>query len=267
MVQTPVCRYDFHHMTTPETTSLYTDARLVALYDALNPFAADTAFYLDLAATLPRAPIVDIGCGTGLLASELARRGHDVTGIDPAHAMLEVARQRAGGAQVRWIEGDASAATPSGAGLALMTGHVAQVFVNGASWRATLIAIRRALCPGGWLAFESRNPQARPWEQWTPERSRRTVDHPVVGPTDVWQRLIEVRSDGVGPRVRFDTHYRFALTEDEVVVPSELRFRTKEELAATLDKAGFNVTQWYGDWSGAPLSADAPELIVVATRS
>ncbi len=55
MVQTPVCRYDFHHMTTPETTSLYTDVRLVALYDALNPFAADTAFYLDLAATLPRA--------------------------------------------------------------------------------------------------------------------------------------------------------------------------------------------------------------------
>jgi SAM-dependent methyltransferase len=267
MVQASASRYD-GCMTTPDPMSLYTDARLVALYDALNPFAADTAFYLLLAATLPRVPILDIGCGTGLLASELARRGHDVTGIDPARAMLEVARQRAGGAQqVRWIEGDASAAAPSSAGLALMTGHVAQIFLDDASWVAPLTAIHRALYPGGWLAFESRNPQARPWERWTPERSRRTVDHPVVGATVVWQRLIEVRTDGDGQRVRFETHYRFERTDDEVVVPSELRFRSKDELAATLDEAGFSVTQWYGDWSGAPLSADSPELIVVATRS
>lgn len=266
MVRAPVCRYD-GRMTTPDPTALYTDARLVALYDALNPFAADTAFYLHLAATLPRAPIVDIGCGTGLLASELARRGYDVTGIDPARAMLEVARQRPGGAKVRWIEGDANVAAPSSAGLALMTGHVAQVFLDDTSWRTTLLGIRRALYPGGLFAFESRNPQARPWERWTPQLSRRTVDAPVVGPAVVWQRLIEVRSDGGGPRVRFETHYRLERTEEEVVVPSELRFRTKEELAATLGEAGFNVTQWYGDWSGAPLSADGPELIVVAATS
>ena len=32
------------------TDSHYSDPRLVALYDALNPFADDTRFYLDLAA-------------------------------------------------------------------------------------------------------------------------------------------------------------------------------------------------------------------------
>lgn len=53
--------------------SSYADPRIVALYDALNPAAADTAFYLALAESAGH--IVDLGCGTGLLACELAMRG------------------------------------------------------------------------------------------------------------------------------------------------------------------------------------------------
>ena len=66
----------------------YTDPRLVALYDLWGPNRADTAFYLGLAVELAASSIVDIGCGTGLLACELARRGHPVTGVDPSPAML-----------------------------------------------------------------------------------------------------------------------------------------------------------------------------------
>ncbi len=64
----------------------YADPRLAALYDALNPSDASTAFYLGLAGPAP-ARILDMGCGTGLLACEFAARGHDVTGADPAAAM------------------------------------------------------------------------------------------------------------------------------------------------------------------------------------
>ena len=73
----------------------YADPRLAALYDALNPSDAAAAFYLGLAC-LPPARILDMGCGTGLLACEFAARGHDVTGADPAAAMLAVARDLAG---------------------------------------------------------------------------------------------------------------------------------------------------------------------------
>ena len=38
---------------------------------------------------------LDIGCGTGFLSLELAVRGHRVTGIDFAPAMLELARRKA----------------------------------------------------------------------------------------------------------------------------------------------------------------------------
>ena len=69
--------------------------------------AWDRIFDLVLAG---RGPLdaFDAGCGTGFLSFELAARGHRVTGIDFAPAMLAEARRKAGqsGAAVRFEEGD-----------------------------------------------------------------------------------------------------------------------------------------------------------------
>jgi len=45
--------------------------------------------------------IVDLGCGTGLLARELIDDGYDVFGIDISEAMIEIARMRAPEAEFR----------------------------------------------------------------------------------------------------------------------------------------------------------------------
>src|SRR5215831_12527166 len=88
----------------------YVDPRLVELYDHDNPRGADTDFYLRLAATLDAHQVLDLGCGTGLLTLELAAvDGRFVMGVDPAPAMLAVARRKPGAERVTWIEGDASA--------------------------------------------------------------------------------------------------------------------------------------------------------------
>jgi ubiquinone/menaquinone biosynthesis C-methylase UbiE len=65
---------------------------------------------LDLA--LPRRDALDAldaGCGTGFLSFELAGRGHRITGIDFAPAMLAEARRKAAerGVSIRFEEGDA----------------------------------------------------------------------------------------------------------------------------------------------------------------
>lgn len=244
--------------------TLYTDPRLVALYDTLNPFAADTAFYLALASTLHATRIVDIGCGTGLLACELALRDHDVTGIDPSRAMLDVARSRHAGERVQWIEGDAAHVDVGQADLVVMTGHVAQVFIDDASWHRVLVAAHRMLRPGGRLAFESRHPQRAPWRDWTPERSHRTIVDADGQTVEIWQTLVEM-ADVRDDCVRFATHYRFAAGE-ELVSTSELRFRTQSALNESLDKAGFDIAHWYGDWSQTPIDGASRELIVVAVR-
>jgi ubiquinone/menaquinone biosynthesis C-methylase UbiE len=61
---------------------------------------------------LPRGSAIDAldaGCGTGFLSLELAARGHRVTGVDFAPAMLAEARRKAAerGAAIRFEEGDA----------------------------------------------------------------------------------------------------------------------------------------------------------------
>jgi 2-polyprenyl-3-methyl-5-hydroxy-6-metoxy-1,4-benzoquinol methylase len=40
--------------------------------------------------------VLDIGCGTGTFALMLAKRGLEVTGVDPAEASLDVARTKTG---------------------------------------------------------------------------------------------------------------------------------------------------------------------------
>ena len=53
--------------------------------------------------------ILDVGCGTGRHAIELAKRGYQVTGIDFSEAQLKKAREKAKieGVEVTFIQGDA----------------------------------------------------------------------------------------------------------------------------------------------------------------
>ncbi|MBC5799491.1 MAG: class I SAM-dependent methyltransferase [Candidatus Eremiobacteraeota bacterium] len=53
------------------------------LYDALFAYGLDAG-----------QRVVDVGCGTGLVTAELARRGCSVTGVDCSEAMLAHARER-----------------------------------------------------------------------------------------------------------------------------------------------------------------------------
>jgi len=239
----------------------YVDPRLVALYDIENSCGADTDFYQGLAAELDAHRILDLGCGTGLLTRELATPGRQVVGVDPAPAMLAVARRQPGAERVRWVEGDARALETHEADLLVMTGNVAQVFLDDADWRTTLAAIHAALRPGGYLAFESRNPDDQAWERWNRAATYEQFDSP-NGPMESWLELVRV-GDG---RVSFEGHNIFLSTGEVVVAKSELRFRSLEELTDTLTDAGFTVEHVYGDWKKGPLLSTSRVMIFVARR-
>lgn len=50
--------------------------------------------------------ILDVGCGTGRHAIRMAEAGAEVTGIDFSDKMLEVARKKAEGIQIRFVHAD-----------------------------------------------------------------------------------------------------------------------------------------------------------------
>ena len=56
--------------------------------------------------------VLDVGCGTGRHAVELAKAGAHVTGVDFSNGMLEKARAKPGAESVRFIHQDAAATLP-----------------------------------------------------------------------------------------------------------------------------------------------------------
>lgn len=228
---------------------------LAALYDVECVWSEDRQFYLDLAGVKP-IRVLEIGCGTGMVARAMADAGHAVTGIDPAAAMLDVGRSSPSGERVRWLQGTAQDfSIEDRFDLVFMTGHAFQVLLDDDDIRRSLANIRRHLAPGGTFAFETRNP-ALPWETIFNETE---VLEAEIGPVPVEWRVLWRRGD----LVRFDTIYK--LTDGERISESLLRFLPLDQLTAFLVEAGFETKAVYGDWDKSPFAAaTSREIIILA---
>jgi SAM-dependent methyltransferase len=215
------------------------DPRLARVYDPLDPDRSDLDVYVALADEVGARSVLDVGCGTGTFACMLARRGVHVIGIDPSGPSLDVARSKPGAGDVRWLHGDATTLPPLQVDAAFMTANVAQVFVTDESWAATLRGIGKAVRPDGWLVFETREPARRAWEQWTPELTRATADVPGIGVVESWEEVVDVSGD----LVTFRSTTSFQRDHAELETVCTLRFRSRDEVDASLVDAGFAVTE------------------------
>jgi len=253
------------------TDQQYQHLDLVALYDALNPLGRDSDYFIAACAPAPRA-VLDLGCGTGLLTAALAKLGHRVTGVDPAGDMLTVAKQHDPERLVTWIEADACRLELARKfGRVIATGHVFQVFLTAADQQAFLRTAARHLTPDGQLIFDSRNPTRAPWQNWTPDATRRRLDHPAFGEIETWHTVTDVtadaRSDGPGSIVRFTTTYRFLARDQEVTSDSALAFPSLAALENRLQEAGLEILTVQGDWDSQPFTPESREIILAARRS
>ncbi|EST32257.1 class I SAM-dependent methyltransferase [Streptomyces roseochromogenus] len=242
----------------------FTDLTLAALYDTLNPWGPGDDFYLGL--VREARSVLDIGCGTGRLLRRARTEGHRgrLMGLDPAAAMLVQARQ-AQPDGVEWVLGDTRVRRWDGEfDLVVMTGHAFQELVGDEEIRSCLRAVRAALGANGRFVFETRNPAARAWERWTPDRVYDITD---ADGTPVRVRH-EVQGDGLsGGRVRFTETYEGDGWDAPRISPSVLRFLDNDALRDFLSDAGLNVVAQYGDWQRGPLTPASPEIVTVAERA
>jgi 2-polyprenyl-6-hydroxyphenyl methylase / 3-demethylubiquinone-9 3-methyltransferase len=103
------------------------------------------------------AAAVDVGCGGGLLAEEVAGLGFRVTGVDPSAPSLATARAHARGAGLRidYIQGRGEALPVEDASFELA--YCCDVLEHVDDVRAVLREIHRALKPGGLFVYDTIN--------------------------------------------------------------------------------------------------------------
>ena len=238
----------------------YTDSQVAEIYDAANPLAQDSLFYLALAGSRP-CSVLDLGCGTGTLCCALAERGHKVTGVDPAAAMLDVARRKPHPNRVEWVEATAqSYQSQKRFDLIFMTGHAFQTLLIDADILATFETMRVHLNGGGRAAFETRNPGV----DWASEWAGRQRLIRMPSGEEVLETL-EIRGAGA-EFISFQTTYRFP--HATLTTSSTLRFPSREHIAGLLSRARLGVREVFGDWELSPFDQPSSrEMIFVAARA
>jgi SAM-dependent methyltransferase len=203
-----------------------------------------------------RAHVLDVPCGNGRHALELARRGVRVTGVDLAPEFVHEARARAGAngladferADMRDLTFDArfDAAYCFGNSFG---------YTEYAGTRAFLSAVSRALKNGAGFALdtgtaaESLLPTLRPAFSMTAGGVTMSVENTYVA----------VHS-------RLDTEYRFARGDECETKHSRHHLHTVAEIRRMLEDVHLSVEGIWSSTSGEPYSVGARRLLLVARK-
>ncbi|GGX55500.1 methyltransferase [Tateyamaria omphalii] len=241
----------------------YKDQALVALYDTVNTSRDDFDFYR---ARLPNLPcrILDIGCGTGTFAVELADAGYTVTGIDPAAAMIAAARAKSGADKVNLVVGEVSdLGHDTSFDAAVMTGHAFQCLLHDDQIVDLFQNVAQRLTGRASFWFETRNPSVKPWTRWTPDRAG-----PPIALADGHRLQVTHDVQAVeGEYVTFSETYTINEGQEMGSTQSCLRFLTLPAIKALAERAGLFVHTARGDWTGEAFDESSPEIIVELKRS
>jgi SAM-dependent methyltransferase len=226
-------------------------------YSFTKGTANEVAFLIDALSLSPGARVLDVGCGPGRHALELARRGFEVVGVDISQRFVDLGNASAGGegglsARVRFVRADARALTFDGefdAVLSLCQGGFGLVgrSEDGAADVAVLGGMARALRPGGALALSAFSA----YFQLRHLESSDTFD----AATGVNHEHTSVR-DGDGVELDADLW-------TTCFTPRELRLMVERVGLSVRDL--WSVTP--GDYGRHTPTVDRPEFLVVATRS
>lgn len=197
--------------------------------------------------------VLDLACGAGRHAAELERAGARVIGLDLSPTMLLRARRRLKGSLVR---GDMRRLPfrPASFGLVVNLFTSFGYFRSDLEHGAVLHEVVHVLAPGGRFVIDYLNA----------DQVRRTLrrDSEQIQQGDSTARV----------KRRFSEEGMYVVKEIELRAEhrsfqERVRLFTPAELEGLLTASGLDVLGRYGDYDGAPLGADSPRTILVASRS
>ncbi len=210
--------------------------------------------------------VLDLACGTGSLAVELARLGAEVIAVDGSQEMLAQAMQKSAGLDppVLYLCQEMTGLDLYGTvDTTLCTLDSLDHLPGKEAIRETFRRVRLFTEPGGLFLFDMN----------TPEKHRdRLAGSAFVRETEevccVWQNSWDPRDGDSGVlidldffvREKGDRYRRSSESFREVAYP-------REEIAALLEETGFELLEVQGDYTGSPPRPGEERLVYVARRS
>ncbi|WP_240510218.1 methyltransferase domain-containing protein [Virgibacillus profundi] len=158
---------------------------------------------------------------------------------------MHYAKQKAYAQELTWIVGDSANLKPEVYDVVIMTANVAQVFITDESWQAVVNDAYSALKPGGHFIFDTRNPNAKTWEEWQKDDTVDQIQDLNTGDTlTIWEEYEGLNGSVFTFYEKIKNEKTNKVIEDKV----QLIFRSYEEISQSLYQAGFTKVQAYVDW-------------------
>lgn len=211
---------------------------------------------LGLLGVTPGSRVLDLACGVGRHAREMARRGFTMSALDRTAAYLEEGRREAAGVEgIRWLQADMREFREDGAFDAAFCWFTSFGFFEQPDDELRVLKnVFASLRPGGRLLIEiigkelvCRDFQPRDWRE----------EDGVL--------LIEGRSLAEDFS-RLDMDWRVIVDGRVERVRWRLRLYSARELMNLCHAAGFREVECFGDLDATPYDLDAEHLIVVAEK-
>ena len=221
----------------------------------------EARFIIDRLGLEPGARVLDLACGTGRHAIELARQGYDMVGLDLSMVMLKRALSEAQNAKqvIKFIHGDMQKLTFKAIFDAVYCVQTSFGYFDDLRNFRVLQGIYRALKPNGVFLIETINRDflidELPLRLWWKGKDCKLLE--------------ELDLEHMTGILRIKRSFVF---EDPSRAPWEqninIRLYTSHELRALLMRAGFSVAELSGDYSlpGAFFGATSPRIIYVAEK-
>ena len=205
-----------------------------------------------------RGRVLDVPCGAGRLALELAEWNYRVTAIDQSERLIEWAIEDATsrGLNVEWLAGDMRELPRDGTFDGAVCFWNSFGYFDDAGNLEFLRAMSRCLKPGGRLALD------------TPLLETMLLD--AVQESRVWEKagdLLALEERAYDhERGRLESTWTFIRDGHREVRGMSIRLYTYRELITMLEQAGFGQHQAYGDLDMTPFELGAPWLYLVTTK-
>lgn len=201
--------------------------------------------------------VLDLGCGHGRHAIELARRHQRVTGIDLSESFLGVARANAlaAGVDVDFVCGDIGAFEAQEGFDAAVCLFDAFGFFDDSHCLRILQNTRAALAPGGALLLDLRT------REWMLRQAPVTVVDKGNGDLMIDRQQFDPES---GRLVDRRTTLRGSTRRDLMF---SVRLFAFTEIRSLMAMAGLEIASTFGGFDGAPLSPDRPRTLVIARKT